>query len=355
MRSKVFLLSSVSAIATLAASSHAAVAADAPMLPDAVAAPEGYTFSVQGGVLFSGVDQTLATAADKLGSGFDNASGNPMADTDIGYTGAFTIGKKLDSGWDVQFGASVNQFIENSGDVSAYSNSSYTSTFNGSGYLSAGSGFNIHSSGTTRFGFETMDFEVGYSPTLDQGMNVRLFAGVRALHFKSDDDFTGGIGGYSSFYASGIGGSGSSYSSFSYDISQKFSSEFFGAGPRVGASMSTRFEGTSFGLSGMLAGAYIYGHQNDKADFSGVASGYSGISGSPSSSYYSAGSNSISSGGNKGVVDLQASAGIDYYLDDTSVLTFGYQAEKLLNIGPLGDDQQDKLVHGPIIKLSGQF
>jgi len=68
----------------------------------------------------------------------------------------------------------------------------------------------------------------------------------------------------------------------------------------------------------------------------------------------------------KTVVDLEASLGVDYYLDDTSTLTVGYRAEDLLNVGLVNNNEvfgpsgttspsANKLVSGPFMKFSGSF
>ena len=58
------------------------------------------------------------------------------------------------------------------------------------------------------------------------------------------------------------------------------------------------------------------------------------------------------------MLDIQASVGLDYYLNDSTALTVGYQAEKFVEID--GDSngpgtEIDTLTHGAFVKLSGTF
>ena len=108
----------------------------------------------------------------------------------------------------------------------------------------------------------------------------------------------------------------------------------------------------------------MFGRQtfNSSQSFSsGFFSGYSASSGGSGSG--PAGS-SISSGGtsagpssvgsvDKMVFDLQVKGGVDFYLDDKTALTIGYQAEQLFGVGPSEESETNKLVHGPFISLSG--
>jgi len=335
MRGKALLLGSVSSIATIAV---AVSAADAQSVSPGA---NGYTFSVQGGALFSAPDPTLSDkAGEKTGaSGFSGVSTLKDLPTDVGYNAAFSFGKKLDGNWDIAFGASMNRMLENSGSLS-FSGSSGSG---GSGSGAHFSSFNGITTETTNFGFETGDFEVGFTPHLDNGLNVRLFGGIRALHFNNGID-KAGIG-----QTSGFSGS----SSFNYQISgdESISSDFLGAGPRIGLSAAKRFDSSNFGLSGSLAGAAIFGRQTDTVKVLATATG----SGAPTGG----GSSSFSTTENKTVVDVQGSLGIDYYLDDASALTVGYQAEELFNVGPVFDSsstqQTNKLVSGPFVKFTGSF
>jgi hypothetical protein len=321
MRSKALLLGSVSVVAT-------AAGANAAHAQSAGALPAGYIYSVQGGALFS----TNTTFSDKAAafSGFPGTVVINDFPTDVGYTAGLSIGKQIDNAWDVNFAASVNRLIDNSGTTSGSSSSGGTS------------GFNLSFNATTSFAYETGDFEVGFRPMLGNDMKVRLFGGVRALHFTESLDKAGA----ESFFNPG----GSGFESFT----STGTSEFFGAGPRIGLSVTKRFEGSNFGLSGSVAGAAIIGRQT--SSFQGTAFFTSG--GTTSGGTFGSAASET-----KTVIDLEGSLGLDYYLDDNTTLTAGYHAEDFTNI--LSDNSNfllasggsvtNKLVHGPFLKLTGGF
>ncbi|SFZ86238.1 hypothetical protein SAMN02983003_3416 [Devosia enhydra] len=361
MRLKTVLMGSVSALATGAVATVPAQAQD-----------QGYTFSVQGGALLSKADQAFL---DKEGDKGGPVSGIGVVESEIpdnfGYTAGVTVGKRLNSEWDVMFGASVNRLIDSTyesfGSGSSFSgSSSYTPGVSGS-YSGFDGGFEI--TGVSNFSFETMEFDVGFRPVLDADLNVRLFAGIQALHFDRNVDFAGILGASGengSFNTSGNG----TYSGGEYIIGGNVGlrSEFFGAGPRIGVSGSKAF-GNGFGLSGSLAGSAVFGRQTNTTTFNaaGEGSSYSGtISGGVQEPSVSSGSSfpgvlpitSQVSTVDKIVLGVEASAGVDYYLDQSSTLTFGYQAKSLYNVGATDDfdaSDSNKLVHGPFLKFQSSF
>lgn len=402
MSNKAILLRSVSAIATAAASTAGGVQhASAQVLTPA---PGGYYYSVTGGLMFSPSERYLSEIEDKVGleaqgytssftssyslSGgssyssftFRESSGSSFSsglDDFAGIFGSVSFGKQIDPNWDVRGTLSVTHGGTTEGYASAYN---FFSSFTGfSGNTSSGSpyfgsswdeGFNAAGAeGEFKFGFAAADFEVGYTPVLSDAFNVRLFAGIRALAFKST--FTGStldVGFYQSGYGEqgAFGSSSSYYSSFHLDFfSGATETEFNGIGPRVGAQMATRFEGTNFGLSGSVASSVLFGQKKvtSTGEFyhsAGWFSSFSGVggSGTDSGSSFFSGSSSFTSKTSATVVDVQASVGVDYYLNDSTALTVGYQAEKLFEVS--GDDlgpgtKIDVLTHGPFIKLGGTF
>jgi hypothetical protein len=405
VNNKAILLRSVSTLATAAASTALGVhGAQAQVVP---AGTDGYYYSVTGGFALSKSEQFLTGLSDKAGtsggSGF-SGSGSSYVSTNSGYTYDWwsSYSSSYTSGLDefkglfasVSFGKQIGNNLDIRGSLSmtgvkasgyGYAASGYSSfheygyTSGGSSYsgVSAESGFSVvEAEGTYSRSLLAADFEVGYTPTLGNNLNVRLFAGLRALKFTQK--FEGYMSG-SSYYASAYYdevNSGSSWQSGFYASRSSFSFEgvveatFTGIGPRVGVQGSTRFEGTNFGLSGSLATSVLFGKQTVKTSgysqyYSQWVSGYESGSGGSSngstfsgSSFSSAGSSSYTYSGNKTVLDLQASAGVDYYLNDNTVLTVGYQAEQLLEIA--GDDlgpaaNIDSLTHGAFVKLSGSF
>lgn len=377
MRTKTILLGSVSAIAAAAAGAGHAQAAN-------TTSTNGYTFSVQGGLALTPAELSLAGAqdyidnrnenflSDKFGSGFSTLDDLDQA---FGYNAAVSIGKDLGNGWDVRVGATVSATGVSSGYASGYAygwsgrNSGGTSSWYASGVTWA------EATATEQFSFQALDFEVGYTPVLTDTLSVRLFGGVRAVHslYSTTGTFGSGYSGHGSGYSAGGYGSGGAsgwYSGFqriSGFNSQSAKTEFFGAGPRVGVDVSKRFEGTNFGISGRIAGAVLFGQETTTysgyASLSGYQSGasgfYSGGNFTQTSSYNSGigpysqqGSSSFSV--DKKIADVEAQIGFDYYLDDSTALTIGYQAEKFIDL----DDSEngvDHLTHGAFLKLSGSF
>jgi len=405
VNNKAILLRSVSALATAAASTAGGMqAAHAQVLAPGA---NGYYYSVTGGLMFSPSERFLSDVEDKVGAqplgySFGSAgsyvtSGGSSFQTSSywshygssyssglsgfkGFFGSVSFGKQLDPNWDVRGTLSVVNGGSTSGYVSAHAtnttealtssyyygssnyNSSYTSSFNGA-----------WSSGKHSFGFMAADLEVGYTPVLSDTFNVRLFAGLRALSYKNS--FEGSGGTFNAYYS---GYSFSSYNGSSHTGSGWYSNsggsffsglaevKFAGIGPRVGVQAATRFEGTNFGLSGSVASSVLFGTK--KVTTTGYYNGFSAYSYSSYdsetgqnadgnySSYSSSGTRSTET--NATVVDLQASAGLDYYLNDNTVLTVGYQAEKLFEVA--GDDtgpgtKIDTLTHGAFLKLGGTF
>jgi hypothetical protein len=328
VRTKTLLLHSVSAIATIAAS-------NSPALAQVIRTPAGgYTYNVGGGLLFSPAEMSLAgLEEDKMGSGFetDLSDFNPH----WGGGGFFSIGKQIDDAWDVRFGATLNKMLDSTGRLN---------WSGGAGGSGSGSGVSVSGfvEGRTSFGFAAMDFEVGYTPVLTENQSVRLFAGIRGLYFAERSEFSSGF----SFSAFGSGGSGSG-SSFQANVigTELMSSTFIGVGPRGGISAAHRFDSTRFGVSGTVAGALLFGRQTTTFTEDVTFSGGSGSGSSFSSSF-----TVITP---KVVVDVEAKGGLDYYLNDNTVLTIGYRAEVLRNVSFESEPGQFKLVHGPFLSLFG--
>jgi hypothetical protein len=406
VNNKAILLRSVSALATAAASTAGGMhAAQAQVLTPGA---NGYYYSVTGGLMFSSSEKYLSEIEDKVGaqplgySSYNNssriASGGSSfyssaswthdgsSDTEgldgfKGFFGSVSFGKQLDPSWDVRGTVSIVNGGSTSGYVSAGANDT-SRTFTSSYYYGSSNWNSSYSSsyseawssGKRTFGYMAADLEVGYTPVLSDTFNVRLFAGVRALSFKST--FQGSGGDFwrnydSQRFGSSYNGSSHTGNSWYSDSGGSFFSglaevKFTGIGPRVGVQAATRFEGTNFGLSGSVASSVLFGKK--KVTTTGYYNGFSAYSfssfdsetgqnsGGNFSSYSSSGTRSRET--NATVVDLQASAGLDYYLNDSTVLTVGYQAEKLFEVA--GDDMGpntkiDTLTHGAFIKLGGTF
>ena len=172
MRSKSVLLGSVSVVAITAAA--------APAIAQDNTVPDGYSLSVEGGFLMGPND----LARDKLGyyGGYGSAGVVEIQDN-VGYRAAISLGKRIDPLWDLRVGASLNHQLESVSTVE------FT-------YSSGGSSGEVLLEMRNDFDFENLDFEAGYTPVLDGNFQVRLFAGIRGLHYTDSADKLGT--GYSS-------------------------------------------------------------------------------------------------------------------------------------------------------------
>lgn len=369
MRNKATLLRSVSAIATAAASAggaHQALAQDS--------STDGYYYSVQGGLLFSPSEEYLTQLEDKLGGWETGYSGSSFYsayyssyssgfDDMKGFNGSVAFGKQLDPNWDVRGVATANHLGSTSGYFSSFSVYSGFTMYSGGGLRTSRGIEYFAQGGVYSFGFETLDLEIGYSPVLTDDFNIRLFGGVRALHFK--DTFEGWNSGFAagSSYYSGFDGTFSGFSGFQANYFEgSTTSEFFGVGPRVGLDVSKRFEGTNFGISGTVSGALLFGKQKTTtsgwSEYFAYYSSFWGSGGSGNSSagvFSGSGYFSSSYEVDKKVIDLQGKIGLDYYLDDANKLTVGLQGEKLFNVGPDDDSDVTRTTGGVFVGLSGTF
>jgi hypothetical protein len=257
-------------------------AADLPSAAVAAAAsnvPEGYSVSLEGGII-----NAPGESVDKLSFG---GSGGPALSLGNNYGGeaAISIQKQITPDWDIQGSVGVVRLQHNGG------------TFDFDGGANSGGSTAVVG---TDFGMETIDFDAGYTPSLDGNFKVRLFAGLRGLHYSDTQEQTDYSGG--GFPPPSIG--------------ESTKNDFFGLGPRIGVEGSTRFGDSNFGISGSLAGAVIFGQNSNKVDFT--------IFGTPDGSF--------DARAGKTVYDLAGSLGLDYYLTDTSTLTVGYKGEELWNV-----------------------
>lgn len=339
---KAILMGSVSAVA-LAAVAGAAHAQDA-------ATPQGFTVSLEGGALMG----PNAFAEDKLGgnelfsggvpfSGFTgSSSSSDIVDINdnVGFRAAIALGRQIDPLWDLRVAMALNHQLETS------STEEYSLLFSGfSGGITPASG-NFSGLVTMRndFDFETMDFEVGYTPEVDSGVNVRLFGGLRGIHYQDSQDKIGDISASVSGGGSISGGSGS--------ITYGIDTEFFGVGPRVGIGLSSRIGDSMFGISGELAGAAMYGISRSTATV--VVTDFSSGPGD---------TNQTQSAEEWGMVyDIEASLGLDLYISDATTLTLGVRAQQVntMQIGSGGgmfslSEDASRLSYGPTLKLVSQF
>lgn len=307
MSHKSILLRSVSAVA-LASVAGAAAQAQDTMVPD------GFTVSVEGGALFG----PNTVAEDKLGSG--GGDGVVNIQDNLGYRAAISLGKQIDPFWDLRVTAAINQQMTSTSDVS----------------FSSGSG-GFYGTLETDFDYETMDFEAGYRPMLTDKLDLRFFAGLRGLHYKDSMDKMGAE----------FSGGGDKVG-----YGMDFSQEFFGVGPRLGVEASTRLGDSMFGVSGMLAGAALFGTARTEGEITAFQFG-SGGSGGAVILPVPGEEEQIT------VFNLEAALGLDMHVDEKTTVTIGYRAEGLFGIensisgGSGGSDS--RWSHGPTIKLTGNF
>lgn len=299
MKFKPVLLGSVS-VATLAAAAGVAHAQDA--------VPGGYTFSVEGSAQFG----TNTVAEDKLGSA--GSAGLSDIQDNVAYHGAVALGQQIDESLDWKIALGFTEQLPSE------------SVYNGSG------GPGSYGTFTTDFDFQTADFEVGFRPSLDAA-DVRLFGGVRAMHFNDSFDKLG-------FYSGGPGGSG-------FEVA--YGNEFFGAGPRVGVEGSVPLGDSMFGISGMVAASAIYGVQREHADVSFFSGG---LQSEPVPYFVEE---------NWGtVLDLEAALGLDVHLNDSTTVTVGVRAENISGVGTdvsggSGGFSDTRFSYGPTVKLTSSF
>lgn len=334
MRHKAILLGSVSVAAM--ASAVAAVQAQDSSVPD------GFKLSVEGGALFG--PNTLAE--DKLGSGigFPGSGGSFSVDnnSNTGWRAAIAVQKQIDPLWDMKLALALNHQFETTS-----STSFMFSDISGSGDGSSTSGlFETKND----FDYETVDLEVGYTPEMDGPVNVRLFGGIRGIHYNDSLDKLGTV--VSTDYSGGSAVSGGG----TVELALDQNSTFFGAGPRLGAEASTRFGDSMFGVSGLVSAALMYGLAEHNTKVSYTSS--SGMSGGPIG--LPLGTISTEEWG--WVSDFEASLGLDMYISDTAKLTIGARVE---NIGTMSNfstslsgssgGNSGRLNFGPTIKFEAQF
>lgn len=340
MRNKTVLLTSVSAVAM----ATAATSAQAQTVPD------GFTVSLEGGALFRsneavqdklGISESAGLAVPLLlGSGGSVAND---VNENIGWRAAIAVGKQIDPLWDIKLGLALNHQFATSSSLD----------FSFEDIPSAGSGFSY--SGlfeiNNDFDYETADLEIGFRP--EGTYNMRLFGGVRGLHYTDSFDKLGDFGGTE--YLNGSAGSGGSVSYASLG-----SGEFWGAGPRIGMEGSTRIGDSIFGISGSASAALLFGVARNVSDISveTTGSGFIGSgSGAPVTGLFDEEEWGM-------VSNFEASLGLDVYLSENATLTVGGRVESVNVLsdfsttgisGSGGAVSNNRLSFGPTIKLTAGF
>ncbi|WP_328766575.1 Lpg1974 family pore-forming outer membrane protein [Devosia aurantiaca] len=162
---------------------------------------------------------------------------------------------------------------------------------------------------------------MGYTPELDDNLDIRLFAGARGLHAANDIFVT----------EDKLGGE--------FDESTLIESNYFGIGPRVGMDIANRFADSPFGISGSFAGAVIFGNSSQTIT--------TDTSGGPTSTEID---------DNRTVVNLEASIGLDYHFTEQASFTIGYRGEHFGNVSNVpGGEPESFTSHGPFVKAALSF
>ncbi|MFO1184203.1 MAG: Lpg1974 family pore-forming outer membrane protein [Bauldia sp.] len=154
------------------ASAEAADYARAVVSPPPVYPTSQYVFSVEGGPIRAGF------ANDKLGASPSlSGGGGDDARWDAGLYGAVAVTSAIDATWDWRLSGAWNYFRDNKTDLSIVNDNGVdpVRTID----------FNLLS----RFGFQTVDFDIGRKMMLGQAQ-VRLFGGLRGLHVNERQTFS---------------------------------------------------------------------------------------------------------------------------------------------------------------------
>ena len=278
-RSSYLQSTAMAAVMATGAFSGVAQAADAVVEPPAYEPPAAqYYFSVEGSVVFA------KPSVDKVGYDPDN---------DVGLYAGVAFGRKITPAWDWRVGLAFTNFEDNDSDGD-FDDETLTSELR----------------------FATADLEAGFAAVENTSTNLRFFGGLRVLW--EDDSAEAAL----------------------FDGFDRQDSDFLGIGPRIGADFQSRFGDSRFGMSGMVAGAAIWGNRDVDRNFNNEFGD--------------------SFDENDEVYNLEGNLGIDYHWSDTSKFTLGYRAQQWWGLRQAHDESdmdidEDVLVHGPFLKYVAQF
>ena len=229
---------------------------------------------------------------------------------DAGVRGALSAGFRIDDKWTFELGASSNQMFDSH------------STLSSGGPIS-------NTDFITNFSFQNLDFNAAFAPVLSDKFDLKLFGGIRSLHYTDTQDKMG----------SDSSGGGHTYQGY-------YTAEFIGAGPRIGVSGSARFGDSPLGVSGLLSAALIYGEERVHSSYNFTSGGSgSGTITVPSSTEW------------KSIYDIEASLGLDYHVNPQTMFTLGVRSEQISGVasGLAKGGPTTRLVYGPFAKVSGSF
>lgn len=288
----------------------------------------GYTLEIEAGLLFglpleaTGYDDEVSSSED---SGF-------------GGQGGIRILRDLGNRMDFAFGVSA-AFIQDHEQAADY----FPTGLPGSRF-GAGSGGSSEISSDVNF--QTLDAELGHTVNTQPATELRLFGGLRALHFSDETEVT--LDDAGTGLVLGVPADTRSLTNANID------SSFTGVGPRAGLEISHMLGQSAFGLSGGFSVAVLAGLKDvDTAVSSVDVSTQTAI---PVPADFSPGSGGSSF---EVVLNVEGDIGLDIAMSASSSMTLGYKAEYFQNVrydSELFDsDSADYVSHGPFARWTSAF
>ncbi|MEH6726441.1 MAG: Lpg1974 family pore-forming outer membrane protein [Hyphomicrobiales bacterium] len=286
----------------------------------------GYTLELEGRVLF-GLPIEARDYDDEAGSGEDYG---------VGGQGSIRILHDLGNRMDVAFGVSAAFIQDHEQTVDYFPTGLAISRFG------AGSGGSSDISSDVNF--QTLDAELGHTVNTQPATELRLFGGLRALHFSDNTDVA--------LIDAGTGVPSTTATRNLTDI--EIDSRFFGVGPRAGLEISHTLGQSAFALSGGFAVAVLAGSMD--VDTSASSMIVSTLAAIPVPDDFNPGSGGSSF---EVVLNVEGDIGLDIAVSDSSSVTLGYQAEYFQNVRHRTDifdsDSADYLSHGPFARWTSSF
>jgi hypothetical protein len=164
----------------------------------------------------------------------------------------------------------------------------------------------------TEFEYQTLDIEAGYTPELDDNLEVRFAAGLRALTYSDQLSVRDKIGGW--------------------EETSAYENSFAGVGPRVTVDIAARIPDGAFGISASAAGSVVAG----KLDWT---------------------TDDGSGSDDKLVTTLEAKVAGDYHIENVGKLSLGYRAEMIADLHEFDHSNavSRQVTHGPVLEFLGGF
>lgn len=250
---------------------------------------------------------------------------------DIGGYGAISVGGVFGGGdpaampIDWRLVGSMTRWMDNS---SSYSDVYSSEPYSGSYSVGIDGG---------KFDFETIDIEIGKRFGTNNGVQGRVFAGVRGLHLKQGGEL------FSLDYQS-------SYNPDSYgvDFGKLATNEFLGAGPRIGGEIRV---GQRWGLVVGGSASALYGRSDQVGEYTFEVN-------------YNDDTYDYKSGETQSQWDWVTEATVQgalSFLGEKTRMDVGYRAQNFWNVGgdlfddASGSDSDNVMVHGPYFSLTRQL